>query len=130
VAISFKFLQDHLFTPPPLGALNDAMGAGPRANEGETTLGGRRGSVREGKPVAGARRRFSAGDPVPGGWGGGVARVGVGVGGQGGGFNLTGGHTGWSVHGEVAAPAAARSPVRLLDVIGEGERRTELVARW
>jgi hypothetical protein len=43
-----------------------------------------------------------------------------------GGVNLTGGHSGWPVHGEVADPAAARSPARLLDVIGEGERRTYL----
>jgi hypothetical protein len=28
------------------------------------------------------------------------------------------------------APSAARSPARLLGVIGEGDRRTELVARW
>jgi hypothetical protein len=34
------------------------------------------GSSREGKPVAGARRRFSTDDPVLGGWGGGEARVG------------------------------------------------------
>jgi hypothetical protein len=61
-------------------------------------LGGRRGSAREGKPVAGARRRFSAGDPVPGGWGGDVARVG----GHGGGVNLTGRHLGWPVHSKVA----------------------------
>jgi hypothetical protein len=43
---------------------------------------------------------------------------------------LTGGHLGWPVHGEVVAPEAARSPVRLLGVIGEGERHTVLVARW
>jgi hypothetical protein len=52
------------------------------------------------------------------------------VGGHGGGVNLTGGHSGWLVHGEVAAPAMARSPARLLGVIGEGERHTKLVARW
>jgi hypothetical protein len=50
--------------------------------------------------------------------------------GHGGGVNLTGGHSGWPVHGEVVAPTAARSPARLLGVIGEGERRTVLVARW
>jgi hypothetical protein len=61
---------------------------------------GRRGCGREGKPVARARRRFSTGDLVPSGWGGGVARVGVG--GHGGGVNLTGGHLRWSVHGAVA----------------------------
>jgi hypothetical protein len=78
-----------------------AMGAGPRASEGEgeTTLGGRDGgSGREGKPVTGARRWFSAVDPVPGGWGCGEARVG----GHGGGVILTDRHLGWSVHDEVA----------------------------
>jgi hypothetical protein len=58
------------------------VGAGPCASEGEgeIALGGRdRGSGQEGKPVAGVRRRFSAGDPVPCGWGGGEAWVGVGV---------------------------------------------------
>jgi hypothetical protein len=36
---------------------------------------------------------------------------------------------GWST-ARWQAPSAARSPVRLLGVIGEGERRTVLVARW
>jgi hypothetical protein len=44
------------------------------------------GSSREGNPVAGAQRRFSAGDPVLGGCGGGEARVGVG--GHGGGVKF------------------------------------------
>jgi hypothetical protein len=77
------------------------VGAGPHASEGEgeTKLGGRDGrSGRERKPVAGARRQFSASDPVLGGWGGGEARVG----GHGGGVNLTDRHLGWPVHGEVA----------------------------
>jgi hypothetical protein len=43
---------------------------------------------------------------------------------------LTSGHSGWPVHGEVVAPSVARSPARLLGVIGDGERRTVLVARW
>jgi hypothetical protein len=66
----------------------------------ETLLGWRWGSDREGKPVAGARRRFSAGDLVPSGWGGGVARVRVG--GHGGGVNLTDRHLGRPVHRKVA----------------------------
>jgi hypothetical protein len=44
------------------------------------------GSSREGNPVAVAQRRFSAGDPVLGGCGGGEARVGVG--GHGGGVKF------------------------------------------
>jgi hypothetical protein len=78
------------------------VGADPRASEGEgkTTLGGRdEGSGWEGKLVAGVRWWFSDGDPVPGGWGGGEAQVGVG--GHGGGVNLTDRHLGWPVHGEV-----------------------------
>jgi hypothetical protein len=43
---------------------------------------------------------------------------------------LTGGHSGWLVHSEVAVPTTARSPARLQGVIGEGERRIKLVARW
>jgi hypothetical protein len=71
-----------------------AVGAGPCASEreGETTLGGETGSAREGEPVAGARWRFSSGDPVLGGRGGGLARAGVG--GLGGGVNLGGGGLG------------------------------------
>jgi hypothetical protein len=45
------------------------------------------------------REEPAAGGPVPGGQGGGIARPGVG--GHGGGVNLVGGHSGWSVHGEV-----------------------------
>jgi hypothetical protein len=67
------------------------MGVGPHASEagGGDGVKGKTGSGREGKPIAGARQWFSVGDPVPGGWGGGVAQVGVG--GHGGGVNLAGG---------------------------------------
>jgi hypothetical protein len=58
------------------------------------------GSARKEEPVAGARQRFSAGGPVLGGQGGGLARAGVG--GHGGGVNLTGGGLGWPIYGEVA----------------------------
>jgi hypothetical protein len=75
------------------------MGPCASEGEGETVLGARRGSGREGKPVAGARHQFSVGDPVLGGWGGGEAWVGVG--GHGGGLNLTDRHFGWPVHSEV-----------------------------
>jgi hypothetical protein len=47
------------------------------------------GGGARGKPAAGVRRWFSAGDPVPGGQGGGELRVGIG--GRGGGVNLAGG---------------------------------------
>jgi hypothetical protein len=92
-----------------------AMGAGPRASEGEgeMALWGRRGSSREGKPVAGARRRFSACDLIPGGWRCGVARVGVR--GHGGGVNLIDRHLGWPVHGEVAG---SRSGVVACEAVG------------
>jgi hypothetical protein len=64
-------------------------------------LGGDGGGVRSrGKPAAGVRRRFSADDPVPGGRGGGEARVGIG--GRGGGVNLAGGCLERLVRGEVA----------------------------
>jgi hypothetical protein len=78
------------------------VGVGPRANEGGGNIvrGARRGFGWEEKPVARVRWWFSAGDPVPGGWGGGEARVGVG--GHGGGVNLTDMCLGWLVHGEVA----------------------------
>jgi hypothetical protein len=76
------------------------MCACPRASEGGTALGVDRGGSAERKPAAEARRWFSAGDPVPGGWGGGEARVRIG--GHGGGVNLAGGGLEWSVHGEVA----------------------------
>jgi hypothetical protein len=46
-----------------------------------------------------ARLRFSAGDPVLGGRGGGIARAGVG--GHGGGVDLAGGGSGRTIHGEV-----------------------------
>jgi hypothetical protein len=58
------------------------VGAGPCASEGGGNIvkGDETGGFnQEEKPVAGARRRFSAGVPVPGGWGGGEAWVGVGV---------------------------------------------------
>jgi hypothetical protein len=87
---------------PPAGAVwGQRRGRGPtcQRGEGETALGVTGGSV-ERKPADGARRRFSAGDPVPGGWGGGEA--GVGIGGHGGGVNLAGGGLERSVHGEVA----------------------------
>jgi hypothetical protein len=71
------------------------------------------------KPAAGVRRRFSVGDPVPGGQGGVEARVGI-VG-HGGGVNLAGGGLERSVHGEVAAPATVRSLVMPTSVIGEGK---------
>jgi hypothetical protein len=57
-------------------------------------------SNRERKPVAGVRRRFSIGDPVSSGWGGGKAWVGVR--GHGGGVNLIDRRLGWPVHDEVA----------------------------
>jgi hypothetical protein len=71
------------------------------------------------KPAAGVRRRFSVGDPVPGGRGGVKARVGI-VG-HGGGVNLAGGGLERSVRGEVAAPATVRSLVMPTSVIGEGK---------
>jgi hypothetical protein len=76
-------------------------------------LGGRRGSIREGKPVAGARRQFSAGDLVPGGWRCGIARVGVGC--HGGGVSLIDRHLGWPVHGEVAG---SRGGVVVCEAVG------------
>jgi hypothetical protein len=77
------------------GCGDDVVGAGPSSSEGggETTLGGREwGSTREGELVAGARQWFSAGGPVLGDRGGGLARAGVG--GHGGGVNLAGGGLG------------------------------------
>jgi hypothetical protein len=56
------------------------------------------------------QRRLSAGNPVLGGRGGGIARTGLG--GHGGGFNLAGGGSIRPVHGEVAGSRGARSPVR------------------
>jgi hypothetical protein len=64
----------------PVGAARKrCRGRGPTCQRGggEMALGDETGgSSREGKPVAGARRRFSTDDHVLGGWGGGEARVG------------------------------------------------------
>jgi hypothetical protein len=64
-------------------------------------LGGKRwGSARGKEPVAGARRWFSAGDPVLGGRGGGLARAGVG--GHDGGEDFVDGGSKRADHGKVA----------------------------
>jgi hypothetical protein len=73
------------------GRRGGRCGRGPtrQRGRGETASGGRRAVRDGGEPVAGG--------PVLGGRGGGKARAGVG--GHGGGVNLTGGGLGWSVHG-------------------------------
>jgi hypothetical protein len=86
----------------PVGAVRaQRRGRGPtcQRGEGETSLGVTGGSA-ERKPADRARRWFYAGDPVPGGWGGGKAQVGIG--GHGGGVNLASGGLERSVRGEVA----------------------------
>jgi hypothetical protein len=80
-----------------------AMGVGPHASEGEGNDVGGETAVRRrwgGTGRQWSRWWFFAVDPVLGGWGGGIAWVRVG--GHGGGFNLAGGGSGRSVHGEVA----------------------------
>jgi hypothetical protein len=72
--------------------------------------------------------RFSTAAPVPGGQGGGLARRdrGVMVIGS---IWLVDARDGRST-ASWRAPLATRSPARLQCVIGEGERRTNLVAKW
>ena len=107
-----------------------AMGAGPRASEGEgNNVRGRDGEIRPGeKPVVGVRRWFYDGDPVLGGWGGGEAWVGVE--GHGGGVNLTDMHLGWPVHGEVAGSRGGEVPVRPLVMMGRQKWCLVIVERW
>jgi hypothetical protein len=78
------------------------------ARGGERRQGEKRGppAVGRNRPLR-SRRRFFTGDPILGGWGGGIARAGVG--GHGGGVNLAGGSSGRPVHGAVVG-----SSVRVL----------------
>jgi hypothetical protein len=89
---------------PPMGATwSRRRGRGPTCQRGEreTASGGENGGLstgrKNGPPVA--QLRFSAGDPVLGGRGGGIARAGVG--GHGGGVDLAGGGSGQTIHSEV-----------------------------
>jgi hypothetical protein len=75
------------------------------------------GSGQEEKPIVGARRWFSIGDPVPGGWGGG-------------GVNLIDRQLGWSVHGEVAGSRGGEVAGGASGRDKRGEGRTMLVAQW
>jgi hypothetical protein len=61
--------------------------------------------------------RFSAVGPILQRGSGGEARAGVG--GHGGGVNLTGGGLGWPVHGGWRALAAVKSPARPPGAIGD-----------
>jgi hypothetical protein len=73
----------------------------PARGEGNSVRGENGGPStgrKNGPPVA--RLRFSAGDPVLGGRGGGIAQAGVG--GHGGGVDLAGGGSGRTIHSEVA----------------------------
>jgi hypothetical protein len=75
---------------PARAARGRRRGRGPTCQRGEKNgIRGVRGGWPREKPATRVLRRFSAGDPVPGGRGGGEARVGIG--GHGGGVNLAGG---------------------------------------
>jgi hypothetical protein len=107
---------------------HEGDGAGGRRERGPTrqregvptALGGGGDLAGVGKSAADEVPRWSSGVvPVPGGWGGGL--LWPEVGGHGGGVNLADKRLVWPAHGEGAAFAAVRSPVRPRSATGEAK---------
>jgi hypothetical protein len=73
-------------------------------------------------------RRFSTGGPVVCGGSGGEVRAGVG--GHGGGVNLTGGGLGWPIHGGWRALAEVKSPARSPGAIGDEPVCARIMTEW